>query len=304
MLNFRCEKTTKLIKALQEHGITYTVSVALLKKKEIKVNNRRVSNNVELQAGDLIEVYWRSNADDIPKTNRIVPFVQTSSTMYEEAAYGSFYPVFENERILIVCKGKGLPVVGSGSLSERLRGCYGSNIAPCHRLDTNTTGLVIFAKDGDALAYLIDQMSKHRIIKKYECVVCGVPTESHARLKAFLFKDRRRSRVYVSEKQSAGAMEILTNYRLLKADKLRQLALLEVEILTGRTHQIRAHLAAIGHPILGDGKYGYGKINRMYRADSQMLCAFYLRLDLDDHPDYRTLKGLEFRIKPHFDLTI
>lgn len=301
VLNFRCEKTIRLIKALQEQGIAYSVSVSLLKKKDVKVNGRRISENIELKSGDFVEVYWK-NRDAEP--NRVTAAGVKTSTSFErtEAGYGSFYPVFEDERILVVCKGKGLPVVGTKSLTERLRESYGAKIAPCHRLDTNTTGLVLFAKDSETQKYLTDQMDKRRIIKKYKCVVCGIPERKGACLKAFLFKDRRQSRVYVSEKQRAGAMEILTNYRLIKADESRQLALLEVEILTGRTHQIRAHLAAIGHPILGDGKYGRGEINRMYRVDSQMLCAYYLRLDLDDHPDYCSLKGLEFQIKPEFGL--
>ena len=165
---------------------------------------------------------------------------------------------------------------------------------PCHRLDRNTTGLVLYAKNKESLDILLSKFKNHEIEKHYLAWVYGIPKEKHKRLEAYLFKDNKKSMVYISDVFKKGYQKIITTYTILEKKK-DNTSILDVEIETGRTHQIRAHLAHIGYPIIGDGKYGKNEINKTFNRRTQMLCSYKLKFNFkNDSGLLEYLKGKEF----------
>lgn len=219
----------------------------IIKSKSVKINGIRVGTDMNVSAGDVVYVYLPDREKD------------------------SVEVVYRDDNILVVNKAAGIEVQGEDSLTERINNILTDATAvPVHRLDRNTMGLVVFALNKTAENELLASFKERDIDKTYNCVVVGAPQKPNANLKAFLFKDAKKSLVYVSDTPKKGYIPIETHYSLLK--KLGELSLLEVKLVTGRTHQIRAHLAHMRLPILGDGKYGINRINRRYRVKTQLLC--------------------------------
>ena len=234
-----------------------------MKKRDVRVDNVRISEDVRVHEGQDIRVYWSKEA-------------LTAQTQNKPA----LPIIFEDEHVLVVNKPQGLqsqneenPLVGDSALTRVLTvkkesGEQTDQIRLCHRLDVQTGGLLMFTKDEASYEAALEAFEKRTMEKYYTCRVKGCPAKQKAVMHAYLRKDAQLSRVAVTDYPARGALEIVTGYRVLEAGEY---ARLEVELMTGRTHQIRAHLAHIGHPILGDDKYGDRALNRKLGLKKQQL---------------------------------
>ena len=228
-----------------------------LRKKDFRVNDNRISENIILHTGDEIKVFI---SDELLENN------VSLSTIYED------------DNILVIDKPTNIEVVGENSVTSILEKKY-PYIKPCHRLDRNTTGLVLFAKNEESLNILLDKFKDHEIEKHYKATVYGIPKVKKAKLEAFLFKDSKKSLVYISNEPRKGYQNIITSYEVIKEDNKQNISVLDVKLETGRTHQIRAHLAYIGFPIIGDGKYGKNEINKKFNRKTQLLESYSLKFN-------------------------
>lgn len=228
-----------------------------LRKKDIRVNDKRVSENIIVHTDDVIKVFI---CDELLENKP------------------NFSIVYEDDFILVANKPINLEVTGENSLTTSLDKNY-SFIKPCHRLDRNTTGLVLFAKSEEALDILLDKFKHHEIEKHYLATVYGIMPKKQDRLEAYLFKDNKKSLVYISDTPKKGYQKIITSYKVIKENKKDNTSVLDINLETGRTHQIRAHLAHIGFPIIGDGKYGKNEINKKFKQKTQLLESYSLKFN-------------------------
>ncbi len=291
----------KLDRFLLEHftQLSYNALYKALRTKDIRVNGIRINKNVVLKTGDRIDIYIK---DEILSGASAVRQNSPDSIPIEI--------VYEDKNLLLVNKMPGIPVhpdkdpsettlVGLASRYLIEKGEYSpenpDSFAPalCHRLDRNTGGIVIMAKNAEALDVMLDTIKKRQVKKFYQCLVIGCPEPAQAELRHYLFKDAGKSLVYISDKRKPGAVEIITRYKVLEAGE--EICRLEVELVTGKTHQIRAHLAYIGHPIVGDGKYGLNRFNRKFRASHQALWAYKVVFDFESGGVMDYLGGKVFK---------
>ncbi len=231
-----------------------------LRKKDIKVNGKRVNTDILIHENDEILVYI---SDALLK-----PTI-------------SLDIIYEDDKILIINKPIGIEVTGNNSLTSIVHNLYKTSEflpMPCHRIDRNTIGLVLFAKNQSSLDILLNKFKSHEIEKHYLALVYGIPKKNFQRCEAYLFKDNKKSQVYISNTMKKGYQKIITTYSVLKRYQ-NNTSLLDVEIETGKTHQIRAHLAYIGYPIIGDGKYGKNEINKKFGKKYQMLQNYILKFN-------------------------
>ena len=234
-----------------------------LRENKIKLNGKKQPLSTRVQNGDIVRLFLN---DDV----------------LEKRALPAAMLVYEDDDILVVNKPAGVEVDGPAddTLLKRVCATLAGRGGPsqamlCHRLDAGTSGLILLARNAAAEQFLTEAIRQRQIQKRYLCVTFGRPQPPAALLHDYLSKDAERGVVRILSAPAPGAKEILTGYETLAVSG--RLALLQVDLITGRTHQIRAHLAHIGCPILGDSKYGNNAANRELHFKYQALCAWELR---------------------------
>ena len=277
-----------------------------IRTKKIKVNRKRAENNTVLAEGDVIQCFL---AEEF--------FAKLDKTDDVSLTFANIRPrldiVYEDENIMLLNKRPGVSVhededskvntlIAHVQAYLYQKGEYDprdeQSFAPalCNRIDRNTGGIVIAAKTAEALRVMNEKIRDREIDKLYLAAIHGIPARREATLTGYLLKDEKLNRVRVYDKDPPrGAKNIITKYRVI-ATKGSD-ALIEVELLTGRTHQIRAHMAHIGHPLIGDGKYGVNRGDRAEGYKYQALYSYKLRFSFKGEPtvlDY--LNGREFSI--------
>ena len=257
----------------------------ILSARDVKLDGVRVSRDTSVHAGQVLSVFLPSSCRDAE----------------------SLRIVYEDDDVLLVNKPAGISVEadepGSLSLTDLCRIHIGSvsGAAPvfapsaCHRLDHRTCGLCLFAKNEHALTVLLEAFRLRTVEKYYTCLVRGIMKPPAAVCNAWLLKDADRAIVSILDHCIPGARPITTGYETLESGPVSRL---RIHLVTGRTHQIRAHLAALGHPVLGDDLYGDRAFNRQQKSRSLKLCA--TELTLHTHGALSALDDRTFSITPPF----
>ena len=252
-----------------------------IRLKRVKVNGRGSKRDVRLNAGDVLQLYINDEFFDRPTP---------------ENAFLSLYQpklniLYEDEHIMLVDKRPGMVVhpdenervntllthIQAYLYQKKEWSPYWENsFAPalCNRIDRNTGGIVIAAKTAEGLRVMNQKIKGRELAKLYLCVIQGRMSPPQGRLEGYIFKDEAKKQVYVRKKPEPGAKTAVTGYRTLASRD--GLSLVECDLITGRTHQIRAQFAAAGHPLLGDGKYGSERENRRYGRHGQALYSYRL----------------------------
>lgn len=283
-------------------NIPYSLLYKYIRKKRIKVNGKKEEISYRLKENDILELYI--NDELLEKSNKSSDF---------KAASEDIEILYEDDNIMIINKKAGLIVhpdddIKVDCLVNRIKNYLfkkgefnpenENSFAPAlvNRIDRNTSGIVIAAKNAESLRILNLKMKERELHKKYICILCGTLKKDSEILKAFLDKNSSENKVYISDKmKNKNYKTILTKYSVI--DKSKKFTLAEIELLTGRTHQIRAHMAYLGHPLLGDGKYGVNRINREMGYKYQALCAYKLKFDFKDKDNILGyLDGKEFGV--------
>ena len=283
-------------------NLPQSVLYKCIRTKDVKRNGKRCQRDDRLQEGDELSLYWQEE------------FFQTAPKEYDFLkAPKALSIVYEDENMMLLDKKPGLIVHPDqnyhfDSLIARVqhylydKGEYDPDgeqaFAPAlvNRIDRNTGGIVLAAKNAEALRILNQKVKDRELVKLYLCVVCGRLSQKEGLLTGYLEKNEAQNRVYILKKPKEGAKAIRTKYRVL-AEK-RDFSLLEVELLTGRTHQIRAHFASIGHPLAGDGKYGKNAVNKGTGFPYQALYSYKLGFRFQtDGGLLQYLDGREFSVE-------
>ena len=273
-----------------------------IRSKRIKVNGKRGEISYKLKENDVVTLYINDE------------FFGSKEPKYDFLSAGkSLKIVYEDENILLCDKPQGLlshPNEGEyndTAISRIKRYLYEKkeympddemSFTPAlvNRIDRNTAGIIIAAKNAESLRILNEKLKERELHKLYLCVVIGTPKQKEGILKDYLQKNEKQNKVYISDKKQADSKEIATKYKVLSSKN--GLSLVEIELLTGRTHQIRAHMSSLGHPLLGDGKYGTNKLNKDWGYKKQFLYSYKLIFDFDDEGEKLSyLNGRCFEVK-------
>ena len=273
-----------------------------IRLKRIKRNGGRAQRDTRLENGDMLQLYINDEFFDTPREDNA----------YLTVAAPKLNIVYENENILLVDKRPGLAVhphdgaeYGRTLIDQiqaylyqkhewRPREEHAFTPALCNRIDRNTGGIVIAAKTAEALRVMNQKIKDRELDKRYLAIVEGTPKPREGSLKGFLFKDAVKNRVFVTDSPKPGSKTCQTNYKVL--DSRNGLSLVECELITGRTHQIRAQFAHAGHPLLGDGKYG--KLDKRYDRTYQALYSYKLTFRFTTEAgSLENLNGKSFRVE-------
>ena len=279
---------------------------ALLQKyirlKRIKVNGKGSKRDVRLNAGDVLQLYINDEFFDKP----------SEENMFLTLFNPQLDIVYEDENLLLVNKRPGLVVHADetekvNTLINHIQAYlyqkrewnpkWEKTFAPalCNRIDRNTGGIVIAAKNAETLRIINEKIKNHELEKSYLCVTVGHPRPAEGRIEGFLLKDEAKKQVSFYHKPVPGGKTAVTLYKTLESRG--PLSLVECRLLTGRTHQIRVSMAEIGCPLLGDGKYGQGAVNKQYHETRQALYSYQLAFAFTtDAGVLEYLRGKEFRV--------
>jgi len=273
-----------------------------IRTKKIKVNRKRTEPSYILRTGDTVELFIAE--EFFEKKNASLPFAHLTPKLDI---------VYEDKNILLVDKRAGLIVHSdakeeSNTLIDQIKaylykkGEYDpeneNSFAPslCNRIDRNTGGIVIAAKNAETLRIMNQKIKDREITKKYLLAVHGSPAKKQGLLKNYILKDENTNTVRVYDNRVKGSKTAETKYRVI--EEKNGLSLVEAELLTGRTHQIRAQFSYIGHPLLGDGKYGINKNDRKSGYKCQALYSYRLTFDFTTESGILSyLKGKTFEVK-------
>ena len=269
--------------------------------KRIKLNGGRAERDTRLQKDDVLQLYINDEFFDKPREDNA----------YLTVATPKLNIVYEDEHILLADKRPGLAVhphdgaeygrtlidhiqaylYQKHEWSPRAENSF--TPALCNRIDRNTGGIVIAAKTAEALRVMNQKIKDREMDKRYLAIVEGAPKPAKGSLKGYLFKDAKKNRVFVTDTPQTGAKSCQTNYRVLASRN--GLSLVECQLITGRTHQIRAQFAHAGHPLLGDGKYG--KLNKKFDRTYQALYSYRLTFNFStDAGELDYLNGKSFQV--------
>ena len=249
--------------------------------KRIKIGGKGTQRDYKLKDGDIVQMYVNDEFFETP----------TEKNAYLKIANPDPDIVYEDDNIMLINKPAGIlchsdASPGAGSIISTVKAYLYQNgqwrpldensFAPalCNRIDRNTSGIVIAAKNAEALRIINEKIKHHEIDKYYLAAVHGRPNPPAAKLEGYLFKDASKNQVYISKTSTPGSKTAIMEYQTKAASGA--LSLLECKLITGRTHQIRAQLADIGHPLLGDGKYGSERLNKPFGEKHQALCSYKL----------------------------
>lgn len=293
-----------------------------LRRRDVRVNGQRVHADCPVSRGDQIAIYL---ADEHLLGERQV------SPEKAVAAESSYRIIYQDPLLIIVDKEPGITVQTAGSdekqgvsLLDQVRADFQEpGIELCHRIDRQTGGLLMLSRRPAALEAVQELMRTGLIVKRYRCLVRGIPSQGQPvschdgtmmlELSAWLEKDAKASDVYIHDLKKPGDLPIVTRYRVLRdfpgaGPGQEAVSELEVELVTGRTHQIRAHLSHIGHPLLGDGKYGRNSYNRHFSGRQgalrrQQLYSVSLMFRQECSGTLAYLAGKTFSVEPAYDWT-
>ena len=280
---------------------------ALLQKyirlKRIKCNGIRAQRDQRLREGDVLQLYINDEFFDKPREdNLFLTLFKPSLTI-----------VYEDENLMLLDKRPGLVVHADetekvNTLINHIQAYlyqkrewnpkWENAFTPalCNRIDRNTGGIVIAAKNAETLRIINEKIRDREIDKRYLCITVGAPRPPKGRVQVFLVKDEKKKEVSVRDQPVPGGKTAITTYETL--DRRGELSLVEVGLETGRTHQIRATFAHMGYPLLGDGKYGRGDVNRRYGETRQALYSYKLTFDFPtDAGLLNYLKGRTFQVE-------
>lgn len=238
------ENDRKIVDIIQDFGFSFADVNKMLRNKDVKLDGKPIRENCLVLAGSAVTFFY-------------------SDQMLEK----KFEVIYENKDIFVVYKRAGIETAGEKGVEGALNGAIA-----VHRLDRNTEGLVVFARNDAVSDKLLSAFKNGKIEKRYVAEVVGRFDCENQLFEAYLTKDSEKSLVRVSNKKETGALKIRTLVNTIKSSE--QSSLLEIGLLTGKTHQIRAHLAFMGHSIIGDGKYGKNSDNKKFRQARQKLACF------------------------------
>ncbi len=274
-----------------------------IRLKRIKLNGKGAKRDTRLNLGDTLQLYINDEFFEKPK----------EENSYLKVSTPRLNIVYEDENILLADKKPGVLCHSAGKWDYNTlianiqayayqkgewRPKEELSFAPalCNRIDRNTGGIVIAAKNAEALRILNDKIRDREIDKRYLCIVHGRPKPAEGRLEGYIFKDAKKNQVYVKDRPEPGAKTAVTDYKLIKS--ANGLSLVECTLHTGRTHQIRAQMSHAGWPLLGDGKYGSERKNKSFgETEGQALYSYKLKFDFPtDAGILNYLRGREFEV--------